>query len=285
MLVDAGATGVLLGHSERRQYFGENDEALADKVPAALAAGLEPILCVGETGAEREAGETERRLTVQVTRALADIGTVQLPGLTVAYEPVWAIGTGLTATPEIAQAAHAHIRSVLAELFGDEAAQGVRIQYGGSMKPANAAELLAQPDIDGGLIGGASPGRRRLRGDRRGRRAAGLMPLVALVILDGFGLAPPGPGNAVELARTPVFDDLWARFPHTTLAASGRAVGPAGRPDGELRGRAPDDRRRAGTCARISCACPTPSPTARSPTTRRSWPLRAAPGMPAPGCT
>ena len=156
MLVDAGATGVLLGHSERRQYFGEDDEALSDKVPAALAAGLEPILCVGETGPERESGETERRLTVQVTRALANIGAVQLPGLTVAYEPVWAIGTGLTATPEIAQAAHAHIRSVLAELFGDEAAQGVRIQYGGSMKPANAAELLAQPDIDGGLIGGAS---------------------------------------------------------------------------------------------------------------------------------
>ena len=156
MLVDAGATGVLLGHSERRQYFGEDDEALSDKVPAALAAGLEPILCVGETGPERESGETERRLTVQVTRALANIGTVQLPGLTVAYEPVWAIGTGLTATPEIAQAAHAHVRSVLADLHGDEAAQGVRILYGGSMKPGNAAELLAQPDIDGGLIGGAA---------------------------------------------------------------------------------------------------------------------------------
>ena len=156
MLVDAGATGVLLGHSERRQYFNETDDALADKVPAALAAGLDPILCVGETAAEREAGATAERLTTQLTRALANIVAVQLPALTVAYEPVWAIGTGQTATPEIAQAAHAHVRAVLAKLFGDEAAEAVRIQYGGSMKPENAAELLAQPDIDGGLIGGAS---------------------------------------------------------------------------------------------------------------------------------
>ncbi len=156
MLVDAGATGVLLGHSERRQYYGETDEALGDKVPAALAAGLEPILCVGETGQERESGATEARLTAQVTRALLNVTAVQLPDLTLAYEPVWAIGTGLTATPELAQAAHAHIRAVLTELFGDEAAEAVRIQYGGSMKPGNAAELLAQPDIDGGLIGGAA---------------------------------------------------------------------------------------------------------------------------------
>jgi triosephosphate isomerase len=156
MLVDAGATGVLLGHSERRQLYAETDDALAEKVPAALAAGLEPILCVGETGAEREAGATTERLTAQLTRGLAGIAAVQVADVTIAYEPVWAIGTGLTATPEIAQAAHAHVRRVLAELFGDEAAEAVRIQYGGSMKPANAAELLAQPDIDGGLIGGAA---------------------------------------------------------------------------------------------------------------------------------
>jgi triosephosphate isomerase len=156
MLVDAGATGVLLGHSERRQYFGETDEALADKVPAALAAGLDPILCVGETAAERESGATAERLTTQLTRGLANIAAVQLPGVTIAYEPVWAIGTGQTATPELAQDAHAHLRAVLAKLFGGEAAEAVRIQYGGSMKPQNAAELLAQPDIDGGLIGGAS---------------------------------------------------------------------------------------------------------------------------------
>jgi triosephosphate isomerase len=156
MLADAGATGVLLGHSERRQLFGETDDALAEKVPAALAAGLEPVLCVGETEAEREAGETEARLTTQLTRGLAHVAAGQLADVTVAYEPVWAIGTGKTATPEIAQAAHAHLRAVLAELFGDEAAQAIRIQYGGSVKPDNAAELFAQADIDGGLIGGAS---------------------------------------------------------------------------------------------------------------------------------
>jgi triosephosphate isomerase len=156
MLADAGATGVLLGHSERRQLFGETDEALAEKLPAALAAGLEPVLCVGETEAEREAGETEARLTTQLERGLANIVAGQLEAVTIAYEPVWAIGTGKTATPEMAQAAHAHVRAVLAGLFGDEAAQGVRIQYGGSVKPGNAAELFAQPDIDGGLIGGAS---------------------------------------------------------------------------------------------------------------------------------
>jgi triosephosphate isomerase len=156
MLADAGATGVLLGHSERRQLFGETDDALAEKVPAALAAGLEPVLCVGETEAEREAGETEARLTTQVTRGLEHVVAGQLADVTVAYEPVWAIGTGKTATPEIAQAAHAHLRAVLAELFGDEAAQAIRIQYGGSVKPDNAAELFAQADIDGGLIGGAS---------------------------------------------------------------------------------------------------------------------------------
>ena len=231
MLVDAGATGVLLGHSERRQYFGEDDEALSDKVPAALAAGLEPILCVGETGAERESGETARRLTVQVTRALANIATVQLPGLTVAYEPVWAIGTGLTATPDLAQEAHAHIRSVLAGLLrrrvGRGGADPVRgldeaRERGRAARPARHRRRADRRRV---------PGRRRLRGDRRGRHPARLMPLVALVILDGFGLAPAGPGNAVELARTPVFDDLWARFPHTTLAASGRAVG---LPDGQM---------------------------------------------------
>jgi triosephosphate isomerase len=156
MLIDAGATGVLLGHSERRQLFNETDAALAEKVPAALAAGLEPVLCVGETEAEREGGATEARLEAQVRTALAGVHVSQAPLLTLAYEPVWAIGTGKTATPEIAQAAHAHIRALLVDLFGEEAADQIRILYGGSMKPANAAELLAQPDVDGGLIGGAS---------------------------------------------------------------------------------------------------------------------------------
>ncbi len=155
MLVDAGATGVLLGHSERRALYGESDGALAEKVPAALAAGLEPILCVGESEAERDAGVTEERLAEQVRHGLAGVASSLASDVVIAYEPVWAIGTGRTATPAIAQAAHAHIRAVLEELFG-AAADEMRILYGGSVKPANAAELFAGPDVDGALVGGAS---------------------------------------------------------------------------------------------------------------------------------
>jgi triosephosphate isomerase (TIM) len=155
MLADAGATGVLLGHSERRQYFGETDEALAEKLPAALAAGLDPILCIGETEAERDAGATDERLTTQLLQGLANVAVSQAVGVVIAYEPIWAIGTGRTATPDIAQAAHAHIRGVLRDRFSG-AADEIRILYGGSVKPANAGELFAQPDVDGGLVGGAS---------------------------------------------------------------------------------------------------------------------------------
>ena len=155
MLTDVGATGVLLGHSERRQLFAETDAELAVKVPAAIAAGLSVILCVGETEAEREAGETEQRLTTQLEAALRDVDAAGLDDLAVAYEPVWAIGTGRTATPELAQAAHAHLRGLLEARYG-AVAHTVRLLYGGSVKPDNAAGLLAQPDIDGGLIGGAS---------------------------------------------------------------------------------------------------------------------------------
>ena len=149
MLVDLGVDGVLLGHSERRQYFNESDLALAEKVDAAFAAGLDVILAVGESERQREAGETERVLADQV-RLGCDPSRGRL--LTIAYEPIWAIGTGRTATPEMAQEAHAFIRS----LFPAAAGEAIRIQYGGSMKPDNAAQLLAQRDIDGGLIGGAS---------------------------------------------------------------------------------------------------------------------------------
>ena len=151
MLVDLGADGVLLGHSERRQYFAETDAALAEKLEAARSAGLAVILAIGETEQEREAGETEQVLA----RQIADSGAAAYGGeLTIAYEPVWAIGTGRTATPDMAEDAHRFIRG----LFPEPAASSIRIQYGGSMKPGNAAELLAQPDIDGGLIGGASLG-------------------------------------------------------------------------------------------------------------------------------
>jgi triosephosphate isomerase len=154
MLVELDVEAVVLGHSERRQYFGETDEALARKVPAALAAGLEPILCVGESEEARDGGQTEGVLERQLQADLAEVGDDRIAEVVVAYEPIWAIGTGRTATPEQAQEACAFIRDVLRERGA--AADAVRILYGGSVKPANAAELLAQPDIDGALVGGAS---------------------------------------------------------------------------------------------------------------------------------
>jgi triosephosphate isomerase (TIM) len=154
MLVAAGVDGVLVGHSERRQLFGETDAAVNAKVARAHAAGLQVILAVGEAAAEREAELTEEVLERQVTAGLDGLDSEQVAATTLAYEPIWAIGTGLTATPQIAQAAHAFIRGRVAELHGVGAR--VRIQYGGSVKPENAADLFVQPDIDGGLIGGAS---------------------------------------------------------------------------------------------------------------------------------
>jgi triosephosphate isomerase len=154
MLVELDVEAVVLGHSERRQYFGETDEALARKVPAALAAGLEPMLCVGETEEARDAEQTEAVLERQLQADLAEVVGTKLGEVVIAYEPIWAIGTGRTATPEQAQEACAFIRDVLRERGGP--ADEVRILYGGSVKPANAAELLGQPDIDGALVGGAS---------------------------------------------------------------------------------------------------------------------------------
>lgn len=155
MLVDAGAWGAIVGHSERRAMFAETDEALARKVPALLDAGLVPIVCVGESEEQRDAGQTEDVLRRQVEADLAAVKAERLADVVIAYEPVWAIGTGRTATPEQAQEAVAFIRSLLAARDAD-AGGGVRVQYGGSVKPGNAAELLSQPDIDGALVGGAS---------------------------------------------------------------------------------------------------------------------------------
>jgi triosephosphate isomerase len=154
MLVEVDVDAVILGHSERRQHFNETDEALARKVPAALAVGLEPILCVGESEEARDAGQTEGVLERQLQADLAEVGAGSLGEVVVAYEPIWAIGTGRTATPEQAQEVCAFIRDVLRERGAT--ADAVRILYGGSVKPANAAELMAQPDIDGALVGGAS---------------------------------------------------------------------------------------------------------------------------------
>jgi triosephosphate isomerase (TIM) len=155
MLAEIDVHGVILGHSERRQYYNETDRALQLKVPQALEAGLTPILCVGETEEERERGETERKLRYQVQEGLDKVPLERLADVVVAYEPVWAIGTGLTATPEQAQDAIAFVRALVAN-FDNAAAEQVRILYGGSVKTDNAGELLALPDIDGALVGGAS---------------------------------------------------------------------------------------------------------------------------------
>jgi triosephosphate isomerase len=155
MLADVGARGVLLGHSERRQYFNETDRALQQKVTRALDAGLVPVLCVGETDEERERGDTERKLRHQVHEALDKVPGERLADVVVAYEPIWAIGTGQVATPEQAQEAVGFVRA-LVEGLDMPAGHDVRILYGGSLKPDNAEELLALPDVDGALVGGAS---------------------------------------------------------------------------------------------------------------------------------
>ena len=155
MLKDVGVGHVLLGHSERRQFFGETDRALQRKLPKALAAGLEPILAVGELEDERENGETERRLRHQVQEAFEDVAADDVSSVVVAYEPVWAIGTGKVATPDQAQEACGFIRALIRDKYG-ELAEQVRIQYGGSVNDDNARELLSLPDIDGALVGGAS---------------------------------------------------------------------------------------------------------------------------------
>ena len=156
MLLDAGAKYVIIGHSERRQYFGETDETVNKRTRAVIAAGLTAIVCVGETLEEREAGKLNEVIERQMNVGLKDVSAADCDKLVIAYEPVWAIGTGKTATPDQAQEVHALIREILAKLVGAETAETVRIQYGGSMKPSNAAELLAKKDIDGGLIGGAA---------------------------------------------------------------------------------------------------------------------------------
>jgi triosephosphate isomerase len=155
MLAEIGCRHVIVGHSERRQLFGETDEAVRKKVGALLSANLRPIVCVGETLAEREGGRTLAVVDRQVRAALAGLPAAVLAAITIAYEPVWAIGTGKTATSAQAQEVHAAIRAILRELGGG-AADEVRIQYGGSVKPENAAELMSQPDVDGALVGGAS---------------------------------------------------------------------------------------------------------------------------------
>jgi len=156
MLKELGCSYVIIGHSERRQYFGETDETVNFKVKAALAHGLTPIVCFGESLEERESGTTEARVESQLVGGLAGISASDLAGMVLAYEPIWAIGTGRTASEEQAQDVHAFVRNTLAARYDRATAEAVRIQYGGSVKPANVAGLMAQPDIDGALVGGAS---------------------------------------------------------------------------------------------------------------------------------
>jgi triosephosphate isomerase len=156
MLTDVGCRYVILGHSERRALMGETDEQVNQKLNAALAGNLIPIVCVGETLEDREAGRTEQVVETQIRGSLKGLDEVRAAGIAVAYEPVWAIGTGRTATPEQAEEVHAFIRQLLGQLFSEDAAAQIRIQYGGSVKPGNAKELLGQPNIDGALVGGAS---------------------------------------------------------------------------------------------------------------------------------
>lgn len=156
MLRDISISWLLIGHSERRHVIGESDELIRLKTHSAMEAGLTTVLCIGETLEQREASETDAVNEHQLRSALSDLSASCTGELIVAYEPVWAIGTGKTATPEDAEAAHASVRKVLAEVFSEDRAEGIRILYGGSMKPENAPDLLAMPNIDGGLIGGAS---------------------------------------------------------------------------------------------------------------------------------
>jgi triosephosphate isomerase len=156
MLTDVGCGYVILGHSERRALLGETDQQISEKLHSALAGNLTPIVCVGETLEDRESGQTEQVVETQVRGSLAGLDEVRATSIVLAYEPVWAIGTGKTATPEQAEEVHAFIRRLLGEIFSAETAEQIRIQYGGSVKPSNATELLGQPNIDGALVGGAS---------------------------------------------------------------------------------------------------------------------------------
>lgn len=156
MLKSVGCQYVILGHSERRTLFGESDEMINKKIKKAVSAGLKPIFCVGETLEERESGSTEKVVETQIRNGLSGLNETELSELIIAYEPVWAIGTGKTATPQQAQDVHQFIRNLISELFSNNFAEKLVVQYGGSVKPDNAAELFSQPDIDGGLIGGAS---------------------------------------------------------------------------------------------------------------------------------
>ena len=266
----------VLGHSERRQLFGETDEALAQKVPAALGAGLEPILCVGETEEERDGGETEDVLERQLQADLAAVADEDLAEVVIAYEPIWAIGTGKVGHARAGPGGvRVHPRLVAARARGGGRRRADPLRRLGQARERRRAARAARRRRRASSAARPSTPTTSPRSSRppRERASAGPVaapvPSVALVILDGWGLAPPGPGNAVALADTPVFDELWARYPHTSSRPQGRDVG---LPDGQMgnsevghlnlgagRGRA----------SRTWRGSTTRSPTAPSPKTRR----------------
>ena len=250
MLSELDVDGVILATPSAASSSPRATAALQLKVSAALVAGLVPLLCVGESEEERERGDTERRLRHQVQEGLREVSDEFLAEVVIAYEPIWAIGTGQVATADQAQEAVAFIRA----LVGDRhppAAEQVRVLYGGSVTPDNANELLGLPDVDGALVGGASLDPEAFARDRGRRTAMSVppgpahvpVPAVCLVVLDGWGLAAARPGECGGLAHTPVFDELWATYPRpgSRPAAQRR---PARGPDGQLRGRPPQPRRR-----------------------------------------
>ena len=243
MLTEIDVQGVILGHSERRQYYNETDRALQQKVPKALESGLMPILCVGETEEERERGDTERKLRHQVQEGLEKVPKDRLAEVVIAYEPIWAIGTGLIATPDQAQEAIAFVRA-LVEDRDKAAGKAVRILYGGSLKPDNAPELLALPDVDGALVGGAS------------LDAASFAEIVEAARRERRAHHPrrlgPRPGRAGErdLARRHAgVRRAVGGAPAHPADGQGRGRRPARGPDGQLGGRPPQPRRRRDRAA------------------------------------
>ena len=281
MLVDAGATAVVLGHSERRQMFGETDEALARKVPAALEAGLLPILCCGETEEERDGDDTDRVLRRQIDAGLARVAEHQLGEVVVAYEPIWAIGTGRTATPEQADDACGFIRALIAARSEQAAEAGPDPLR--RLDEARKRRRAARQVRDRRRAGRRrQPRARRLRGDRRGGMsgsrcavselpsgaASTPVPGLALIILDGWGLADPGPGNAISLAADAgLRRALGALSAHPALGVGPRCR-PARRADGQLRGRPPQPRRGLPSSSRTWPGSTMRSATAASSTTR-----------------
>lgn len=224
MLKDMGVGYVIIGHSERRALFGEDNDLIKEKLEAAFEAGVQPILCVGETDAQREAGQTAVVCKAQLAYAISELSEEKIQQLVVAYEPIWAIGTGKTATAEDAETVIGGLRAFLANTHGAGVAESVRFQYGGSVKPDNIASFMAQPNIDGALVGGASLDAGSFAQLVNYQHEDAPKPVV-LMVLDGWGLGKDDLGNAIRWTNTPHYDALMAKYPNGRLRCSGEDVG------------------------------------------------------------